>query len=86
MCNYSKTPSRGVKEFSIELDDKLIYMGQLEAVEDVNSNSLGKRYALSISQCCFCKYLGWYVSGTKGECSILFTNDQKILKPEKDKV
>ena len=46
MCNYSKTPSRGVKEFSLELDDKLLYMGHLEAAEDEYSSSLGKRYIL----------------------------------------
>ena len=31
--NYSKTPSRGVKDLAIELDGDVVYMGSLVAAD-----------------------------------------------------
>jgi hypothetical protein len=58
LYNYSKTPARGVKEFSMSLDGQLVFMG-----------------TLSMS-----------AAGTaQGQCSVLFSNDMKIVRAEKDR-
>jgi hypothetical protein len=35
VCNYRKTPTRGVKDVSLLLDGRLIYMGTIAKVSDV---------------------------------------------------
>lgn len=59
--NYSKTPTRGVKDFSIHLDGQLIYLGTLQQ-STIPSNS-----SIDINP-----------------QSILFTNDVKQVRIDKD--
>jgi Domain of unknown function (DUF4457) len=40
VCNYRKTPARGVKDVSILLDGRLIYMGTIAKVSDLIADSL----------------------------------------------
>lgn len=60
--NYSKTPSRGVKDFSISVDQKLIYMGELTTCQRELQGIL------------------------RTPQTILFTNDPKIVRVEKDHI
>ncbi|CAM9302104.1 unnamed protein product, partial [Ectocarpus fasciculatus] len=70
LYNYSKNPGRGARDFSIEVDDRLLYMGTIAAaLEDSHCDR-----ALPDTK------------NTLGACSVVFTNDPKTVKFEKDKV
>lgn len=68
--NYSKNPTRGARDFTVEVDDRMLYMGVIEAALD------DSKYSNTLNDS----------KNTMGACTILFTNDPKIVKSEKDKV
>jgi hypothetical protein len=68
--NYSKNPLRGARDFTLELDDRLLYMGVVEAALDESKYNSTLRDG----------------KNTLGACSVVFTNDPKIVKCEREKV
>lgn len=79
LWNYSKTPTRGVRDYEIYLDDVLIYRGILKKAPKLDTTILG---ASQSSRRRRAKGIKHHSAPDMGQ-SILFTDDASIIEQEK---